>query len=162
MLEVAEPISSPALSVPRRAANRSPSASTRTIGRSGLHDGGAGPSHAPDAPTSPWRGTEGSNPPPSSRESVSRGTLSSWVKSPGFPRGCGGCVPGAVGRDPRGPADIAPTRGKISLRLYSSTAFSGDAVATSCRAKASRVSPNEIGLPLGSGMLVDLARSDLA
>jgi len=48
MLEVAEPISSPALSVPRRAANRSPSASTRTIGRSGLHDGGAGPSHAPE------------------------------------------------------------------------------------------------------------------
>jgi hypothetical protein len=37
-----KPISSPALSVPRRAANRSPSASTRTIGRSGLHDGGAG------------------------------------------------------------------------------------------------------------------------
>jgi hypothetical protein len=36
MLELAEPISSPALSVPRRAANRSPSASTRTIGRSGL------------------------------------------------------------------------------------------------------------------------------
>src|SRR3984893_10670943 len=43
-----KPISSPALSVPRRAANRSPSASTRTIGRSGLHDGGAGPSHAPE------------------------------------------------------------------------------------------------------------------
>jgi hypothetical protein len=32
----------------RRAANRSPSASTRTIGRPGLHDGGAGPSHAPE------------------------------------------------------------------------------------------------------------------
>jgi hypothetical protein len=42
MLEVAEPISSPALSVPRRAANRSPTASTRMIGRSGLHDGGVG------------------------------------------------------------------------------------------------------------------------
>jgi hypothetical protein len=37
-----KPISSAALSVPRRAANRSPSASTRTIGRSGLHDGGVG------------------------------------------------------------------------------------------------------------------------
>src|ERR1700680_4972523 len=37
ILKVAEPISSPALSVPRRAANRSPSGSTRTIERSGLH-----------------------------------------------------------------------------------------------------------------------------
>jgi hypothetical protein len=37
-----KPISSTALSIPRRAANRSPSASTRTIGRSGLHDGGVG------------------------------------------------------------------------------------------------------------------------
>ena len=37
-----KPISSSALSSPRRAANRSPSASTRTVGRSGLHDGGVG------------------------------------------------------------------------------------------------------------------------
>ena len=35
-----KPISSSALSIPRRAANSSPSASTRTIGRSELHDGG--------------------------------------------------------------------------------------------------------------------------
>ena len=37
-----KPISSSALSIPRGAANRSPSASTRTVGRSGLHDGGVG------------------------------------------------------------------------------------------------------------------------
>src|ERR1700730_12918084 len=47
-LKSPKPISSAALSIPRRAANRSPSASMRTIGRSGLHDGGAGPSHAPE------------------------------------------------------------------------------------------------------------------
>src|ERR1700730_92011 len=40
--ESPKPISSSALSIPRGAANRSPSASTRTVGRSGLHDGGVG------------------------------------------------------------------------------------------------------------------------
>jgi hypothetical protein len=35
-------VSGTALSIPRGAANRSPSASTRTVGRSGLHDGGVG------------------------------------------------------------------------------------------------------------------------
>src|ERR1700686_1932763 len=48
-------------------------------------------------------GTEGSNPSPSSGESVSRGTLSSGVKNPGFPRGFRGCVLGAVGRELQGP-----------------------------------------------------------
>jgi hypothetical protein len=64
------------------------------------------------------------------------------------------------------PARSAETRGGPPTcgnpRKYLSQAIfqyriSGDAIATSCWAKASRLPPNEIGLPLGSGMLVDLA-----
>src|ERR1700730_11052476 len=43
-------------------------------------------SHAA-APSSPEGGTEGSNPPPSSGESVSGGTLSSWARTPAFRAG---------------------------------------------------------------------------
>jgi hypothetical protein len=63
------------------------------------------------------RGTEGSNPSPSSVESVSRGTLSSWVKNPGFPRVCSGLRSRTVSRDPRGPADMRQPA-KISLSGY--------------------------------------------
>jgi hypothetical protein len=40
--------------------------------------------------------------------------------------------------------------------------ISRDAVATSCWVKVARRVPSEVGLPLGLGMLVDLARSDRA
>jgi len=55
-------------------------------------------------------------------------------------------------------------RHRAKPRKYLSQAIfqyriSGDAIVKSCRAKASRLSPNEIGLPMGSGMLVDLASS---
>ena len=108
------------------------------------------------------RGTEGSNPSPSSGESVSRGTLSSGVKNPGFPRGFRGCVLGAVGREPQGPANIAPTRSSISVGLYSSTAFPAMRSRQVVGLKSQGGFPNEIGLALGLGMLVDLASSDCA
>src|SRR6266851_5165243 len=82
-------------------------------------------------------------------------------RGPRTPAFCAG-VPGAF------PARSAETRGarrhRANPQKYLSQAIfqyriSGDAVVTSCRAKASRLSPSQIGLPLGSGMLVDLARS---
>jgi hypothetical protein len=77
-----KPISSSASSIPRRAANR---ASTRTIGRSGASRWRRGSRRTrPSAPSSPWRGTEGSNPAPSSGESPANLTSSIRV-DPGRP-----------------------------------------------------------------------------
>jgi hypothetical protein len=93
----------------------------------------------------PLRGTEGSNPSPSSRESVSRGTLSSWVKNPGFLRGCAGLR--SRGRQrAAGPADIAPTRGNISVGPYSSTPFPAMRSRQVVGLKSQGWSPNEVGL----------------
>jgi hypothetical protein len=90
---------------------------------------GAHPSHSQKARTGqsqkcpPPRGTEGSNPSPSSRESVSPRSLSSWVKNPGFPRGCARLRSRCGRQRAAGPAHIAPTRSNISVGPYSSTAF---------------------------------------
>jgi hypothetical protein len=67
-------------------------------------------------------GTEGSNPSPSSRQSVSRPHPRSKVDNPGFPRGCARPAwrPGRQRR--AGCFDIAPTGGNISVGPYSSTA----------------------------------------
>jgi len=82
------------------------------------------------------RGTEGSNPAPSSRESVSRGTLSSCVKSPAFRAGVAGLRSRRGRQSAVGPANIAPTCGNISAGLYSSTVISGDAVANNLLVKS--------------------------
>jgi hypothetical protein len=63
------------------------------------------------------RGTEGSNPSSSSRESVSRGTLSSRSKTAAFRAGVRGCVSGAVDRDRQG-APTSRQPGAISLWGY--------------------------------------------
>src|SRR6516165_5028875 len=68
------------------------------------------------------RGTDGSNPSPSSGESVSRGISPSHVEKPGFSRGRAGWGRrrGRQRRAWRG--DMAPTGGNISVGPYSSTA----------------------------------------
>ena len=67
-------------------------------------------------------GTEGSNPSPSSRESVSLPHPLSKVANPGFPRGCARLA-WRAGRQRRAEHfDIAPTGGNISVAPYSSTA----------------------------------------
>ena len=68
------------------------------------------------------RGTESSNPSPSSRQSVSLPQPLSKVENPGFPRGCARLAwrPGRQRR--AGCFDIAPTGGNISVGPYSSTA----------------------------------------
>ena len=67
-------------------------------------------------------GTDGSNPVPSSGESVSLPELLSRVENPGFPRGCARLAwrPGRQRR--AGWVKIAPSGGKISVAPYSSTA----------------------------------------
>ena len=61
-----------------------------------------------------------------------------------------------------GPANIAPTRSSISVGLYSSTAFPAMRSRQVVGLKSQGGFPNEIGLALGLGMLVDLASSDCA
>src|ERR1700732_4514089 len=68
------------------------------------------------------RGTDGSNPVPSSGESVSLPELLSGVENPGFPSGCAPLA-WRSGRQRRaGCFKIAPTGGNISVAPYSSTA----------------------------------------
>jgi hypothetical protein len=67
-------------------------------------------------------GIESSNPPPSSRQSVSRPHPLSKIEKPGFPRGCPRLA-WRPGRQRRAACfDIAPTGGNISVGPYSSTA----------------------------------------
>jgi len=67
-------------------------------------------------------GTDGSNPAPSSGESVSRPKPLSYVENPGFPRGCARLA-WRLGRQRRaGCFDTAATGGNISVGPYSSTA----------------------------------------
>src|SRR5438128_1905537 len=68
------------------------------------------------------RGTDGSNPVPSSGQSVSLPELLSRVENPGFLRGCARLAwrPGRQRR--AGRYKIAPTGGNISVVPYSSTA----------------------------------------
>jgi hypothetical protein len=68
------------------------------------------------------RGTDSSNPPPSSGESLSRGISPCHVEKPGFSRGRAGWGRrrGRQRREWRG--DMAPTGGNISVGPYSSTA----------------------------------------
>src|SRR5882757_10603092 len=69
-----------------------------------------------------YGGTEGSNPSPSSRESVSLPHPLSKVENPGFPRGCARLA-WRAGRQRRAERfDLAPTGGNISVAPYSSTA----------------------------------------
>jgi hypothetical protein len=68
------------------------------------------------------RGTKGSNPSPSSRQSVSRPDSLLNVENPVFPRGCARLA-WRPGRQRRAECfDIAPTGGNISVAPYSSTA----------------------------------------
>jgi hypothetical protein len=68
------------------------------------------------------RGTDGSNPSSSSRESVSRPHALSKVQNPGFRRGCARLA-WRLGRQRRaGCFDTAATGGNISVGPYSSTA----------------------------------------
>jgi hypothetical protein len=69
-----------------------------------------------------WRGTEGSNPSPSSGESVSLPELFRWVEKPGFPRGCARQAWRPGRQRHAGCHKIAPTGGNISVAPYSSTA----------------------------------------
>src|ERR1700730_10857633 len=73
-------------------------------------------------------GTDGSNPVPSSGESVSLPELLSRVENPGFPRGCA-LLAWRPGRQRRaGCYKIAPIGGNISVAPYSSTAVPADGV----------------------------------
>jgi hypothetical protein len=109
-----------------------------------------------------WRGTEGSNPSPSSRESVSRRSLPSWVKNPGFPRGCARLRSLCGRQRAAGPANIAPTRSNISVGPYSSTAFLAMRSRQVIGVKVARPVPKPGRLPRGSEMPVDLASWDRA
>ena len=84
-------------------------------------------------------GTDGSNPSPSSRQSVSRPHPLSSVENPGFPRGCARLAwrPGRQRR--AGCFDIAPTGGNISVGPYSSTAV------PLMGRRECRAAPNEVG-----------------
>jgi hypothetical protein len=104
-------------------------------------------------------GTEGSNPSPSSGESVSRGTLSSWVKNRGFPRGCAGLRSRRGRQRLAGARRHALTRGNISLRRYSSTVFPAMRSPQLVGSKSQGWFPTEVGPRLGLEMLVDLASS---
>src|ERR1700730_7378986 len=78
--------------------------------------------------------------PPSSGESVSRRTLSSGVKNPGFPRGFRGCVFGTVGREPQGRKHRADPQQYLCRAIFQYR-ISSDAVATSCWVKVARRVP---------------------
>jgi hypothetical protein len=71
---------------------------------------------------SSYRGTNNSNPSPSSGQSVSRGIFPSYVEKPGVCRGVRGGAGGAVGRDRRDAGHMPPTGGNISVGPNSSTA----------------------------------------
>jgi len=68
------------------------------------------------------RGTDGSNPVPSSGESVSLPERLSRVENPGFPRGCARLAWRPGRQRHAGCHKIAPTGGNISVAPYSSTA----------------------------------------
>src|ERR1700730_13022877 len=115
-------------------------------------------SHAA-APSSPEGGTEGSNPPPSSGESVSGGTLSSWARTSAFRAGFWAAFPERSAESRRARQQRA-NPGQYLCRAIFQYAVSGGAVATSHWVKVARLVPNEIGLPLELGMPADLASSD--
>jgi hypothetical protein len=108
---------------------------------------GAHPSHSQKARTGqsqkcpPPRGTEGSNPSPSSGESVSRGTLSLRVKNPGFPRGCAGLRSRRGRQRPEGAHQHRTNPQQYLCRAIFQYRISGDAVATSYRVKVARPVP---------------------
>jgi hypothetical protein len=67
-------------------------------------------------------GTDGSNPSPSRRQSVSRGIFPSCIENPAVAAACAGPAR-RHGRQRRaGPANITPTAGKVSVGPYFSTA----------------------------------------
>src|SRR6266851_8923826 len=94
----------------------------------------------------------------SGRSYLSRDFIFVGQEPPLSARVCRAAFPAQSAETRGGPPTCANPRKYLSQAIFQYR-ISGDAVATSCRAKASRVPPNEIGLPLGSGMLVDLARS---
>jgi hypothetical protein len=81
--------------------------------------------------------------PPAESQSLA-GLCRRGPRTPAFSAGVPGCVPGAVGRDPRGPPTCANPRKYLSQAIFQYR-ISGDAIATSCRAKASRLSPTRSG-----------------
>src|SRR3984893_6379697 len=90
------------------------------------------------------RGTAGSNPAPSSRESVSRPHPLSKVQNPGFPRGCARLA-WRPGRQRRSACfDSAPTCGNISVGPYSSTAAPVTVVGENAQAGPNEVGPSRI------------------
>src|SRR6266404_3888698 len=74
------------------------------------------------------RGTDGSNPVPSSRQSVSLRNSPPLVRKLPFSAGVRAGAGGAVGRDAQRPANIRSTDGIISGGPYSSTAMPPDVV----------------------------------
>jgi hypothetical protein len=79
----------------------------------------------------PSRGTDGSNPVPSSRQSVSLRNSPPLVRKLPFSAGVRAGAGGAVGRDAQRPANIRSTDGIISGGPYSSTAMPPDVVRNS-------------------------------
>ena len=71
-----------------------------------------------------YRGTDGSNPVPSSRESTSHGILPSHGEKPAFSRGCVGPAGAARSAETGIARCMAPTGGNISVGPNSSTAAS--------------------------------------
>src|SRR4029077_11998738 len=76
-------------------------------------------------------GTDGSNPSPSSRQSVSLRNSPPLVRKLPFSAGVRAGAGGAVGRDAQRPANIRSTDGIISGGPYSSTAMPPDVVRNS-------------------------------
>src|ERR1700724_2533396 len=76
-------------------------------------------------------GTDGSNPHPSSRQSVSLRNSPPLVRKLPFSAGVRAGAGGAVGRDAQRPANIRSTDGIISGGSYSSTAMPPDVVRNS-------------------------------
>src|SRR5262249_25536501 len=76
------------------------------------------------------RGTGGSNPSSSSRQSVSRGISPSCIENPAVAAACGASAK-RHGRQRRAVlVNITPTAGNISVRPYSSTAVPGRGLGT--------------------------------
>src|SRR6266850_1617632 len=111
------------LDSPLRKEDSNPRSLSREIRLSGAREvPGAVKTGKPRKASFVLRGTKGSNPSPSSGESVSLPELLSSVENLGFPRGCAGWLGDRGGQRRAGCFKIAPTGGNISVAPYSSTA----------------------------------------
>jgi len=108
----------------------------------GLRSIGPGPTEA-SKPLPIWRGTEISNPFPSSKQSVSRQTSPSCVEKPAAAAVCAGPPRRHRWERRAGLVNITPTAGNISVGPFSSTAVPARRIAD----VVAVVRPSELGSP---------------